>query len=94
VIVLGVPAFVINSMVFLLVGIEVHIARMLASWWLIAMATGALLLGRVRVVWALTPVANRFTEPIPLAWQHLLVCGGPHGSVSIRSPCTTGWHKN
>ncbi len=76
-------AFVINSMVFLLVGIEVHIAAMLESWWLIAIATMAVLLGRVLVVYLLTPLANRYTEPIPLAWQHVLVWGGLHGSVSI-----------
>ncbi|MEZ5355819.1 MAG: Na+/H+ antiporter [Bryobacteraceae bacterium] len=76
-------AFVINSMVFLLMGIEVHIAEMLESWWLIAIATGAVLLGRILVVYLLTPLANRYTDPIPVAWQHVLVWGGLHGSVSI-----------
>jgi CPA1 family monovalent cation:H+ antiporter len=31
----------------------------------------------------LTPLSNRYTEKIPLAWQHVLVWGGLHGSVSI-----------
>ncbi|MEZ5403538.1 MAG: Na+/H+ antiporter [Bryobacteraceae bacterium] len=76
-------AFVINSMVFLLVGIEVHIAQMLESWWLIGIATMAVLLGRVLVVYLLAPLASRYTEPIPMGWQHVLVWGGLHGSVSI-----------
>jgi CPA1 family monovalent cation:H+ antiporter len=76
-------AFVINSMVFLLIGIEVHIVQMLAFWEMILVATVAALLGRVLVVYGLTPINNRLTEPIPRSWQHVLVWGGLHGSISI-----------
>jgi CPA1 family monovalent cation:H+ antiporter len=76
-------AFVINSLVFLLIGIEVHVADLLSNWWAILLAIFAVLLGRVVAVYGLTPISNRFSEKIPLAWQHVLVWGGLHGGVSI-----------
>jgi CPA1 family monovalent cation:H+ antiporter len=76
-------AFVINSMVFLLIGIEVHIVEMLANWKVIAGATVAVLLGRILTVYCLTPLSDRFSERIPMSWQHVMVWGGLHGSVSI-----------
>ncbi len=76
-------AFVINSLVFLLIGIEVHVADLLKNWWAILLAIFAVLLGRVVAVYGLTPISNRFGEKIPLAWQHVLVWGGLHGGVSM-----------
>ena len=75
--------FVINSLIFLLIGIEVHIADLLDSWTAILIALGAVLLGRVIAVYTLTPIANRFVETVPTAWQHVLVWGGIHGGVSM-----------
>jgi CPA1 family monovalent cation:H+ antiporter len=76
-------AFLINSLVFLLIGIEVHVAQILESWWTILMAIGAVLLGRVLVVYLLSPLSGRFGEPIPTRWNPVMVWGGLHGSVSI-----------
>ncbi len=75
--------FVINSLIFLLIGIEVHIADLLDSWFPIMIAIVAVLLGRVIAVYTLTPIANRFVEKVPTAWQHVLVWGGIHGGVSM-----------
>ena len=75
--------FVVNSLVFLLIGIEVHISDLLSSWPAIALAVGAVLLGRLISIYALTPVANSLTDKIPRSWQHVLFWGGIHGSVSI-----------
>lgn len=76
-------AFLINSLVFLLIGIEVHVAQMLESWWPILLAIGAVLLGRILVVYTLSPLSGRFGEPIPARWNPVMVWGGLHGSVSI-----------
>jgi CPA1 family monovalent cation:H+ antiporter len=76
-------AFLINSLVFLLIGIEVHVAQIFESWWSILIATGAVLLGRLLVVYVLSPLSGRFGEPIPNRWNPVLVWGGLHGSVSI-----------
>lgn len=76
-------AFLINSLVFLLIGIEVHVAQIFESWWPILIATAAVLLGRVLVIYVLSPLSGRFGEPIPASWNPILVWGGLHGSVSI-----------
>lgn len=76
-------AFLINSLVFLLIGIEVHVAQILQSWWPILLAIGAVLLGRILVVYLLSPLSGRFGEPIPARWNPVMVWGGLHGSVSI-----------
>jgi len=76
-------AFVINSVVFLLIGIEVHVLDLLQTWQAILLAIVSVLLGRVVVVYGLTPLSNLVSEKIPLRWQHVLVWGGLHGSVSM-----------
>ena len=76
--------FVINSLVFLLIGIEVHIVDLLDYWQPILLAMAATLAGRVLAVYTLTPLVNRFSkDPVPTAWQHVLMWGGIHGGVSI-----------
>lgn len=76
-------AFVINSLVFLLIGMEVHILNLLSAKYVILLAIGAVLLGRVLSVYLVTPVSNLFTTPVTLRWQHILVWGGIHGTVSM-----------
>jgi CPA1 family monovalent cation:H+ antiporter len=76
-------AFLVNSLVFLLIGIEVHVGQIFESWWPILLAILAVLLGRVLVVYILSPLSGRFGKPIPSNWNPVLVWGGLHGSVSI-----------
>lgn len=76
-------AFVINSLVFLLIGIEVHVADLVPSLFAIVVSIGAVLLARALTVYLLTPLSNRFTEKISFRWQHVLVWGGLHGGVSM-----------
>ena len=76
-------SFLANSLIFLLIGIEVHVGQILESWWTILIALGAVLLGRTLVVYALSPLSGRFGVPIPARWNPVMVWGGLHGSVSI-----------
>jgi CPA1 family monovalent cation:H+ antiporter len=76
-------AFVINSIVFLLIGLQVHVGEMLAAGSTILLAVGAVLLGRILSVYGLTPLSNLLTEKIPHRWQTVLVLGGMRGSLSL-----------
>ena len=76
-------AFVINSLVFLLIGIEVHVTNLAASWWAILLAIGAVILGRSVAVYAIGPASRLMGSVIPSRWLHVLVWGGLHGSVSM-----------
>ncbi len=76
-------AFVINSLLFLLIGIAVHVTDLIGAAGPIGLAAAAVILGRLLTVYSLTPVSNRFSARIPFDWQHVLLWGGLHGGVSI-----------
>ncbi len=75
--------FVVNSLIFLLIGIEVHILDLIAYWQPILAAIVVVLVARALAVYLLVPISNRFSEPIPPAWRHVMLWGGIHGGVSI-----------
>jgi CPA1 family monovalent cation:H+ antiporter len=76
-------AFALNSIVFLLIGFEVRLSQMLASWPVIVAAFVAVLLSRVAVVVAASAVAARGSRAIPGPWQVLLSWGGLRGGLSM-----------
>ena len=76
-------SFVINSIVFLLIGLQVRIGDLLHAWAPVLLAVGAVFLGRVLSVYSLAPLSNAVTEKIPLRWQHVMVAGGLRGSLSL-----------
>jgi CPA1 family monovalent cation:H+ antiporter len=76
-------AFVVNSLVFLLIGLEVQLPSLMAGAGAIAWAVLAMLISRVVGVYGLLPLTNRFAEPIPFRWRHVLFWGGLRGSLSI-----------
>lgn len=85
-------SFVINSILFLLIGMEVRVADLLHEWHALLLAIGAVLLGRVIAVYGLTALANlfSFTQKINLRWQHVLVWGGLHGALSLALALSLG----
>ena len=83
-------AFVINSLVFLLIGLEVHIWELLSAWSTILLAVLAVLVGRAISVYGLVPLSNLFSERITVRWQHVLVWGGLHGSLSLALALSLG----
>lgn len=84
-------AFLANSLVFLLIGLQVNIPALAAAWQPIVWAVAAVLLSRMIIVYSLTWLTNRFArwmgsrtlEPVPLRWQHVLVWGGLRGAISL-----------
>jgi Na+:H+ antiporter len=76
-------SFVINSIVFLLIGLEVRVSEILHFWQATLLAIGAVLLGRAISVYTVTPINNFFAEKVPRRWQHVLVWGGMHGALSL-----------
>ncbi|MCI0485245.1 MAG: Na+/H+ antiporter [Blastocatellia bacterium] len=76
-------AFVVNSLVFLLIGLEVQVPMLVENATPIFWAVMAMLAARVVAIYGLVPVANRFALPVPFRWQHVLFWGGLRGSLSI-----------
>jgi CPA1 family monovalent cation:H+ antiporter len=77
-------AFFVNSIVFLLIGDQIHFESLEQNLPTIAITVFAMLLMRAISIFTLSLVSNRFSAtPISLAEQTLLWWGGLRGSVSI-----------
>lgn len=76
-------AFVMNSLVFLLIGLEVHLDALAHAWRPVFFAIAAVLVGRSLSVYLLVPVSNMFAENIPIRWQHVMVWGGLRGALAL-----------
>lgn len=72
-------AFLSNSFLFLLIGLEMRLDELLSSWQLILLATLAVLLARAVVIYGLTFI-NR---SVPWRWSHVLLWGGLRGAISL-----------
>jgi monovalent cation:H+ antiporter, CPA1 family len=75
--------FLVNSLVFLLIGLEVDFQALLDAWQPILWALGAVLLARLVVVYGLSWITGRLVEPISLRWRHILAWGGLRGALSL-----------
>ncbi|MFB6207161.1 MAG: Na+/H+ antiporter [Haloglomus sp.] len=77
-------AFLVNTFIFIMIGVTTPVAILAAHGRLILVAIVLVLLARAAVVYPLTALANRFVEPsVSLEYQHVLVWGGLHGSIPI-----------
>ncbi len=77
-------AFLANSLVFLLIGLEVNVPALLAVWQPVLWAILAVLAARILVVYGLSWLTNRWLkEPVPWRWQHVLTWGGLRGAISL-----------
>lgn len=78
-----VASFGVNSVVFLLIGLQVDFPSLLAAAPAIGWGLLALTLARAASVY-LTLLPLQFTsQRVPLSWQHLLVWGNLKGSLSM-----------
>lgn len=76
-------SFVINSLVFLLIGLQVHIGTLLREWRPTLLALATVTLGRILSVYGLIPLGSIFSRKIPFRWQHVLVAGGIRGALAL-----------
>jgi CPA1 family monovalent cation:H+ antiporter len=76
-------AFVINSLLFLLIGMRVRVGDLLHAWHAALIAVAAALLGRALSVYGLATLSNPFALKVSLRWQHLLVWGGLRGAIAL-----------
>jgi CPA1 family monovalent cation:H+ antiporter len=76
-------AFIVNSVIFLLIGLEVKAGHFAEFFGVLTAAIAVTLLGRAVGVGVSTAVANRFFEPVAARWKSALVWGGLRGSLSM-----------
>jgi CPA1 family monovalent cation:H+ antiporter len=76
-------AFSLNSIIFLLIGLEVNLAAALQLWQPIVIAYLVMTASRAIVVLVVRQCLQRTDEKIPLKWASVLVWGGLRGSLSM-----------
>jgi len=76
-------AFVINSVVFIIIGLEVLIGNLFANIHYIMLAILAVLIGRIVSIAVLTQMVNRFDKHIDFKWQSIMVWGGVRGALAM-----------
>ncbi len=77
-------AFFVNSLIFLLIGLEIGIFQLYDASFQIFVAVVAVLAGRAASVYLLAMLGNiGFRWALPFSWQHVLVWGGLRGALSM-----------
>jgi CPA1 family monovalent cation:H+ antiporter len=76
-------AFALNSIVFLLIGLEVHFQALLASWQAILVAYLVVTGGRALIIFGGSSLLRRTRERIPWAWSVILIWGGLRGGLPM-----------
>jgi CPA1 family monovalent cation:H+ antiporter len=76
-------AFLANSFVFLLIGLQVNVPTLLSNWQPIAWAIAAVLAARSVVTYSLGWIVNRISDPVPIRWLHVLNWGGLRGAIAL-----------
>ena len=76
-------AFALNSIVFLLIGFEVHVRDLAASWQMILVAYFAVTAGRFLVIFGVSSVLRISRERIPWSWSVILAWGGLRGALPM-----------
>jgi monovalent cation:H+ antiporter, CPA1 family len=76
-------AFALNSVVFLLIGFEVSLSTLVASWRAVVVAFLAVTIGRAIVIYAVSLLLSRTRERIPWSWTAVLTWGGLRGGLSM-----------
>ena len=77
-------AFLANSFIFLLVGLELEPAELASDAVAIVIGFVVMIAARALVVYGLSPISNRFAQlAVPFKWRHVMVWGGLRGSLSM-----------
>ncbi len=76
-------AFALNSIVFLLIGLEVHFQALLAAWQAILVGYLVVTAGRALVIFGASSLLRRTRERIPWGWSVVLTWGGLRGAIPM-----------
>jgi CPA1 family monovalent cation:H+ antiporter len=72
-------AFLANSFIFLLIGLQIDISTLFESWQTIGIAIIAIIVARAITIYGFAWIGR----DIPIRWQHVLNWGGLRGAISL-----------
>jgi CPA1 family monovalent cation:H+ antiporter len=76
-------AFIVNSIVFLLIGLQIHLQTLAHNAWLITIGLAAVFMARILIIYLPGAWLNCRNFKIPLNYRHILFAGGMRGSLSM-----------
>jgi CPA1 family monovalent cation:H+ antiporter len=76
-------AFALNSIIFLLIGLEVNFQTLLGAWQAILVAYLVVTGGRALIIFGASSLLRRTRERIPWAWSVILTWGGLRGALPM-----------
>jgi len=76
-------AFIVNSFVFLLIGLAINLSDIAANWLPVAIAVIAVLASRALVIYGLAGAAGSKGDRLPRSYRHVLFWGGMRGAISL-----------
>ena len=76
-------AFIANSVVFLLIGQQVHALDYRAYLLPSVAAVVLVLMSRAVVVYGLAPVVSKLERRVPISWRHVAFWGGLRGALAV-----------
>lgn len=78
-------AFVVTSLIFLLIGTQIDIRDVISpqNIVLVLAAVVAILVSRTLVVYGMSALSGRLGTPIPRSYQHVMFWGGLRGAISL-----------
>lgn len=76
-------AFLVNSLVFLLIGFELHPDQLVGDLLSIAVVIAVLLAARALIVYGLGALAHWRERDVPRDWRHVIFWGGLRGAMPV-----------
>ncbi|UCF31403.1 MAG: Na+/H+ antiporter [bacterium] len=78
-----IAAFIINSLIFLMIGTQIHVTELIETGPAILMVFAIVILARAATCYSSVGLLNLAGERIPSRWVHIINWGGIHGSIPI-----------
>ncbi|AGK61925.1 sodium/proton antiporter, CPA1 family [Archaeoglobus sulfaticallidus PM70-1] len=75
--------FIVNSIVFLLIGIDVSGEKIFVYSMETLLAIPVVIAGRALAVYPLLTLTDKISERIPARWKHIVFWGGLHGTIPV-----------
>ncbi|MDQ2766979.1 MAG: cation:proton antiporter, partial [Gemmatimonadota bacterium] len=76
-------SFMLNSIVFLLLGLQVHVRALAAAWLPILLAYLAVAIGRSIMIFGVSALLRPTRERLEEGWSFILMLGGLRGALSM-----------
>ena len=78
-----IAAFIINSLIFLMIGTQIHLPELWSIWPFILGGFAIVTLARAAACYPTLFLLNISGERLPARWHHVINWGGIHGSIPI-----------